>query len=283
MELIKGKPIAESVLTEIKKRIEKQSSKPKLAVVMVGNDEASQIYVNLKEKAARRVGIGFEKAVFADNVEEAEVIRQIEKLNKDDEITGIIVQLPLPARLNKEKIINAIAPQKDVDGFHLENRNRFLEGREAVFPVFPKAIVRMIEFAEKNAEKLSPKKAVVVCNSSDFGEIMKKALEKIGVKSEFIFRNDLKKTEQNDYAKIILRRADIIVTACGDLNLINAELVKDGAIIIDGGIVKKNGKVFGDVDIDSFAKTNCKISPVPGGVGPVTVATLLENVCLANK
>ncbi|HFC36147.1 MAG TPA: bifunctional methylenetetrahydrofolate dehydrogenase/methenyltetrahydrofolate cyclohydrolase, partial [Candidatus Moranbacteria bacterium] len=126
MELIKGKPIAESILTEIKKRIEKQFQKPKLVVIMIGNDEASQIYVKLKEKASENIGINFQKIIFPAEVEEVKVIEVIKKLNEDFTVNGIIVQLPLPPSLNKNKIVDAIAPDKDVDGFHRKNRNAFL-------------------------------------------------------------------------------------------------------------------------------------------------------------
>ena len=283
MELIKGKPIAESILTEIKKRIEKQFQKPKLVVIMIGNDEASQIYVKLKEKASENIGINFQKIIFPAEVEEVKVIEVIKKLNEDFTVNGIIVQLPLPPSLNKNKIVDAIAPDKDVDGFHRKNRNAFLEGKEGIlFPVFPAAIIKLIEEAIKESPN-RPRKTVIVCHSPEFGEVMKKAVRKIGLEGEFVFCEELKKTSPNKYARIILKRADVVVTACGVPNLIDKKLVKRNAIIIDGGITRENSKVVGDVNIDSIQETDCIVSPVPGGVGPVTVAMLLRNVYLASK
>lgn len=285
MELIKGKLIAESILTEIKERVERQSQKPKLAVIMVGNDEASQIYVKLKEKASKDVGIDFQKIIFPAEVEEIKVIETIKKLNEDSGVNGIIVQLPLPPSLSKSKVIDAIAPDKDVDGFHRENRNAFLEGKEGILlPVFPVAIVKLIEEAIKNNKILNrPQKVVIVCHSPEFGEVMKKVVQTIGLEGEFVFCDELKKTSSNKYAQIILKRADVIVTACGVPKLIDKNLVKKNAIIIDGGITRENGKVIGDVNIGSIQETDCVVSPVPGGVGPVTVAMLLRNVYLASR
>jgi len=282
MELIKGKKIAEDILAEIKERIKKQGTNLCLAVILIGNNEASQIYVKLKKEAAKKIGMGFKEILFSENVAENEVMEKIEELNADEKVNGVIVQLPLPEKLNKEKIINTIALQKDVDGFHRKNQNNFLENKKGVFPVFPKAIIRMIESVLKSIA-VKPQKAVIVCRSVDFGRIMKKVFERMGLRSEFVFCDDLEENSKNKYAQIILKRADIIVTACGILNLINRKMTKNNAIIIDGGIIKKDGKIFGDVNAKSLAKSDCLISSVPGGVGPVTVATLLENVYLAHE
>lgn len=283
MKIIKGIKIAENILKNIEEKIKSRARKPSLAVIFVGNNNASQIYVGLKEKASRRVGIDFQKILFNKNEEENSILKKIKDLNLNEKVDGIIVQLPLPKNLNKEKIINTISIKKDVDGFHQKNQNLFLENKKSVFPVFPKAIIRMIEYTlEKNKEKNL--KAVVICKSFDFGIIMKKALEKIDLNTELVFCEDLQENSEKDrYAHLILKRADVVITACGVLNLVNNKMVKNDAVIIDGGIIKKDDKVFGDVDMDSFSKTNCNISPVPGGVGPVTVATLLENVYLASK
>lgn len=284
MELIKGKEIAENILMEIKEKISFKAVKPEFAVILVGDNEASRIYVELKEKASKRVGINFRKILFSKDVSEDKVIKKIKELNTDKKVSGIIVQLPLPNNLNKENIINTISVEKDVDGFHQKNQHLFLENKDFIYPVFPKAIVRMIEDTFEKKKEEEKLKAVIVCKSSDFGIIMKKALEKIGLNAEFIFCEDLQKKRKNDnYTRLILGRADIVVSACGIPKLLKENMVKNKAIIIDGGITKKDGKVFGDVDITSFSKTNCKISPVPGGVGPVTVATLLENVYLVSE
>ena len=285
MKIIKGKKIAENILSEIKEKIESQKTRPCLAVVLVGDNKASQLYVKLKKEATKKVGMEFREILFSKKDSELNIIKKIEELNSDENVNGIIVQLPLPNKLSKEKIINTIDIKKDVDGFHQKNQNLFLENKKSVFPVFPKAIVRMIESEASDYKSKRKKiKAVIVCKSSIFGRIMKKALEKNDINADFIFCKDLQEKRKNDnYAHLILGRADIVISACGNLNLISSKIVKSNAIIIDGGIIKKAGKIFGDVDLKSFLKTNCKISAVPGGVGPVTVATLLENVYLATK
>jgi len=280
MKIIKGKKIAENILNDLKEKIKLLKKKPCLAVVLVGDDKASQIYIKLKELASKKIGIEFKKFLFDKKEREKEIIKKIKELNKNKRVTGIIVQLPLPKKLNKNLIINAVSPKKDVDGFHIKNQNLFLENKKSVEPVFPKAIVKMINVA-RDGDNL---KAIIVCRSEIFGRIMKKTLEKNEIQAEFIFCKDLiDNNKNNKYAHIILKRADIVISACGTPGLIKGEAVKNNAIIIDGGITKKNKIVLGDVDINSFKNTDCKITPVPGGVGPVTVATLLENVYLTSK
>lgn len=299
MQLIKGKEIADDILNNIKSKIENLEAKPTLAVILIGEDEASKIYVGLKEKAAREIGFNFLLYKYNADVEEEVVLSKVNEINEDKNIDGLIVQLPLPENLDKYKIINAISPKKDVDGFCQYNQDIFLSDQECHWPVFPKAIIKMVEFAsgklgiknetpsvaeysnispfeykggeEKAVHKLTHTKAVIVCKSDDFGIIMRRAFGRIGIEAKYVFCDDL-----NSFL-VETKNADIVVTACGKLNLINSEMVKNDAIIIDGGIVKEDGKVFGDVDLESFEKTDCFISPVPGGVGPVTVACLLEN------
>ncbi|MDD3498075.1 MAG: bifunctional 5,10-methylenetetrahydrofolate dehydrogenase/5,10-methenyltetrahydrofolate cyclohydrolase [Candidatus Moranbacteria bacterium] len=257
MKLIDGKKIADGILAELKEKIKNSGFVPGLAVVLVGNDKASQIYVGLKEKAAREVGINFEKFLFDEDVKEEEIISKIEGLNKNENIHGIIVQLPLPEKFDTDKIINAIYPEKDADGFRNGSKNEN--------PVFPSAIMKMIR-----SESGDIKSAVIITKSSKFGESMQGVLEKNNVESDYLFCDKFEKDDLSGY--------DAVITACGMPDLIGSESVRDGAVVIDGGIKKEGKKVLGDIDIESFKNTDCAVSPVPGGVGPVTVACLLESV-----
>lgn len=297
MQLIKGREIADNILNNIKSEIEKLKTKPTLAVILIGEDEASRIYVGLKEKAAREIGFNFLLYKYDADVEEDVILKKIKEINVDKNIHGLIVQLPLPKNLDKYKIINVISPEKDVDGFCKYNQDVFLSDQECHWPVFPKAIIKMVEFALGNLEvknknfiyeqrdsrdkpeddnfggfeSIKHREAVIICKSDDFGIIMRRAFGRIGIEAKYVFCDDL------NSSLVEIKNADIVVTACGKLNLINNEIVKNNVIIIDGGIIKEDGKVYGDVDLESFEKTDCFISPVPGGVGPVTVACLLEN------
>jgi methylenetetrahydrofolate dehydrogenase (NADP+)/methenyltetrahydrofolate cyclohydrolase len=200
------------------------------------------------------------------------VLEKIIELNGDEKVSGIIVQLPLPEKFQMQKIINSIDSRKDVDGFHPENEKSFLSGGASFWPVFPHAIIRLLE---SSREKLEDKKAVVVANSQRFGEVMVAALRKKNISGKYILAGELK----NDS----LQEADIVITACGTPGKITGGMVKNGAIIIDGGITRSGDKTVGDVDFESVHNMAGFISPVPGGVGPVTIACLLENVYLAAK
>lgn len=281
MNLIDGKKISENILNGIKERIASHRIKPGLAVVLVGDDEASHIYVDLKEKAANDVGINFFKCLFEDSVSEKEVIKKIKELNSDENIDGIIVQLPLPEKFDTQKIINSIVPKKDVDGFHPVNIEDFFKDKSTLDPVFPRAIVKMIDYAARESDS-GVESAIIVVNSEKFGDVMSKALEKKGIESKFVFCENVIDQKESGNVSGDFLSADVIITACGNPGLIDSSMAKDGAIIIDGGIKKVGKKVFGDVDVRSFKRTNCRITPVPGGVGPVTVACLLENVFLVS-
>jgi methylenetetrahydrofolate dehydrogenase (NADP+)/methenyltetrahydrofolate cyclohydrolase len=265
MKILSGKKIAENILKDLKERIKEEKLIPKLAVVLIGSDEASRIYVNLKGKAAKKIGVSFLRIDMEEDITEEEVLDKIKELNNDEEISGIIVQLPLPEHLDKNRIIQSISPKKDVDGFSLE---------KTFPPVFPHAL---LELLKSSKEDLKDKQAMVICNSQEFGQAMKGILEKEGLNAQYVFRFQI--PEKLDE----IQKADVLVTACGQKNLISADLVKDGVIIIDGGIVRADGKVRGDVDEESVQKLSGYLSPVPDGVGPVTIACLLRNVYLAAK
>lgn len=272
MELLHGKPIADEIEKHLKDVISKRDEKPGLAVILVGEDEASKIYVNLKEKSAKEIGIEFFKYLLPENVSEEDILKLIDILNADEEVHGMIVQLPLPGGYDREKIIARIDPKKDVDGFHPENVELFLKGTPFLWPVFPLAIVRMIE---SSGESLKEKKALIVANSEQFGEIMNSALEQKGMISEFILAGDISRSSGK------IEGADVVVTAVGSPGLLRGEMLKEGSIVIDGGIEKVGEKVMGDVDFASTEGKEGFITPVPGGVGPVTIACLLANVFLA--
>jgi methylenetetrahydrofolate dehydrogenase (NADP+)/methenyltetrahydrofolate cyclohydrolase len=263
MTIISGREIADKILNKLKGEIETSEKKPKLAVLLVGNNSASEVYVDLKKKAAERVGIDFELIRFNENNLEEEIVQKIQELNQDEKVNGIIVQLPLPEKFATQKIINAIDPKKDVDGFHPDN---------ITLPaVFPQAMLELL----KSTSEYVGKKAVVVANSETFGEKMCEVLKKEKIESQYVLAGDI--TEEK------LNQADILISAIGQAGIIKYEMVKDGAIIIDGGINKIGEKVFGDVDFENVKDKTSFITPVPGGVGPMTIACLLRNVFLASK
>jgi 5,10-methylene-tetrahydrofolate dehydrogenase/methenyl tetrahydrofolate cyclohydrolase len=225
--------------------------------------------VKIKKEKAQKVGIDFSLFRFKEDSSEKTILEKIGNLNDDKKINGIIVQLPLPKKFNTQKIINEVSPRKDVDGFNPENIKLFLENKERFFPVFPQAILKLVESSKRN---LAGKKAVVISNSKLFGEIMSEALRKKKIKAEYI----LKKEVPDNIKKI--KKVDILISAVGSRGIIKGDMIKNGAIVIDGGISKKGKKVFGDVDLGSVENISGFLSPVPGGVGPMTVACLLRNV-----
>ena len=272
MKKLHGAPIAEKILSALKADILAGAEKPGLAVVLIGENKASQIYVALKERKAKEIGMNFSLHSFAENSSKAEILECIKQLNKDNKTSGIIVQLPLPVGFDTDKIIAAIDPQKDADGFHPQNAEKFLQGKNEIQPVFPSAIVHLLQSA---GQDLQNKKAVVLGNSTEFGRIMQVALEREGLVCEFVLASEL----SSKLGKI--KEADVLVSAMGSPELLKGQMLKDGAIVIDGGIEKVGERVFGDVDFGSTKDLNGFITPVPGGVGPVTIACLLENTRLA--
>ncbi|PIP26107.1 MAG: bifunctional 5,10-methylene-tetrahydrofolate dehydrogenase/5,10-methylene-tetrahydrofolate cyclohydrolase [Candidatus Moranbacteria bacterium CG_4_9_14_3_um_filter_40_7] len=268
MKLLKGKKIADKILTVLEKKIKKLFQKPCLAVILVGNDLASDLYIRLKKKAAKKIGIKFQLFRFSVKVKEVEIIQKIKKLNADKKISGIIVQLPLPGNLNTQRIINALDPRKDVDGFHPENIKLFLEKQARFFPVFPQAIM---EILKSSRAKLKGKKSLVIANSKIFGETMVVALENKRIKASYFLFKELKNKRD------LIKKTEIIVSAIGCPGFLRGEMLKKGALVVDGGITKKEKKILGDIDYSSAKKIVSFLTPVPGGVGPVTIACLLRN------
>lgn len=270
MALLSGKSIAERILAETKARIAQSGVAPGLAVVLVGDYIESQKYVGLKEERAKEVGVHFEKFLFSETTAHEEIVRCIETLNGRADIHGIIVQLPLPAGFPTDDIIASIDPQKDTDGFHQETLRQFLGGQASSCPVFPRAIIELIRETKLT---FHGEAAVAVVNSSIIGRVLAFALALEGLQSEYILRG-----EGAEAVAEAVRDARVVVTACGIPDLITADMLSPDAIVIDGGNVHVDGKVQGDVRRDEVEPHVAFLSPVPGGVGPVTVATLLARV-----
>lgn len=270
MALLYGKPIADRILSDVKDRIEGMDTAPGLAVVLVGDSVESHKYVGLKEERAGEVGIHFEKYLFPKEVECQEIFRCIEMLNTKSDIHGIIVQLPLPDGFPTDEIIAHIDPKKDTDGFHAETIRKFLAGDFSCCPVFPRAIVDLIR---ETKETFHGEKAVVVANSDLMGKVMAFTLALEGLESSYVLSSAGREAIAEK-----TKQSRVVVTACGILDLLTADMLSSEAIVIDGGTVRVNGKVQGDVKQEEVEKKVAFLSPVPGGVGPVTVATLLARV-----
>ncbi len=276
MKIFNGKKVAEKILKETAAAIKKEKIRPVLAVLSVGEDEASKIYIKLKKDAGAKIGIEVAEYHFEAQTQEDLIIEKIESLNKDEQVSGLIVQLPLPAILNTERIIKAIDPKKDVDGFHPENRKLLEKNKPWFWPVLPSAILLAIKTALKNNFK--GKKALALVNSEVFGQTLKLILEREGLSLAYQVKNTCIVLG----AEKEIKSADILISVCGCAKMIKAEMIKNEAILIDAGITRyHDGKVVGDIDQESVKDKAAFLTPVPGGIGPLTVALLLRNVYLA--
>ena len=269
--IIDGKKEAAEIREGLKKIIEEFKNIyhgiPGLTVILVGEDPASKIYVKNKEKFAKEVGIRSEVIKYPANIEEEELLNKIKQLNRDDKVSGILVQLPLPKHIDKRKVIETIDHKKDVDGFHPINVGNLSSGYDSNIPCTPLGCIKLIAGVEKN---LSGKHAVVIGRSNLNGKPMTQLLlkENCTVTITHSKTKDLK-TE--------CLRADIIIAAVGMPELVKGDWVKKGAIVIDVGINKTEKGIVGDVAFDEVSKVAGAITPVPGGVGPMTIACLLSN------
>jgi len=269
--IIDGKKIAAELREELKKEIEKLKSTynvvPGLTVILVGDDTPSKIYVKNKEKFAKEVGISSEIIRYSADLQEKELLKKIKELNKNDKVSGILVQLPLPKHINKRKVIETIDHAKDVDGFHPMNVGNLSSGYDSSIPCTPLGCSLLLKKVEKN---LNGKHAVVIGRSNLNGKPMTQLLlkENCTVTITHSKTKDLK-TE--------CLRADIIIAAVGIPKLVKGDWVKRGAVVIDVGINKIDSGIVGDVDFDEVSKVAKAITPVPGGVGPMTIACLLNN------
>ncbi len=265
--IIDGKKVAEKCRIDLAARIKKLDKKPGLAVIMVGNDPASSVYVSSKEKACKEVGIYSERYDFPESVSEQKLLQLVESLNSNQKIHSILIQLPLPKHLDEDKIISAISPMKDVDGFSSINMGNLAAGKEGIVPCTPKGIIRLLE---EYSIPIDGKNAVVIGRSNTVGKPV--ALMLLNRNATVTVCHS--KTKNLEAQTI---NADIIIAAVGKPMLVTASMVKKGAVVIDVGINRINGRLCGDVDFESVREKASYITPVPGGVGPMTVAMLLVN------
>ena len=269
--IIDGKKEAAVLREEIKKEIllikSKTNKIPGLTVILIGEFAPSQIYVRNKEKNSKEVGINSNVIKYSKDVTEEEVLKKIKELNNDDDVSGILVQLPLPAQINKEKIINAIDPLKDVDGFNPINVGNLASGYKAIVPCTPLGCLMLIKNVEKN---LTGKHAVIIGRSNLNGKPM----------AQLLLKENCTVTISHSKTKNLKEKcseADILIAAVGVANLVKKDWIKHGSIIIDVGINKVGDKIVGDVSFDEVKDKVKAITPVPGGVGPMTIACLLKN------
>ena len=268
---IDGKKAAATLREKLKKKVSelkaRYNSVPGLTVILVGEDSPSQIYVKNKEKSANEVGIKSEVIRYPEEVEEKVVLDKIKELNDNNQVSGILVQLPLPKHIDKRKVIETINPSKDVDGFHPMNVGNLSSGYESSIPCTPLGCYLLIKNIEKN---LNGKHAVIIGRSNLNGKPMAQLL----LKENCTVTITHSKTKD---LKAECARADIIIAAVGRPKLVKADWVKKDAIVIDVGINKTDSGLVGDVDFDGVSKVAKAITPVPGGVGPMTIACLLSN------
>jgi methylenetetrahydrofolate dehydrogenase (NADP+)/methenyltetrahydrofolate cyclohydrolase len=269
--IIDGKKEAQLLRNEIKTEIDSLKSKnnkvPGLTVILIGDFVPSQIYVKNKEKNAKEVGINSAIVKYSKNVSEKEVLRKIKELNNNEAVSGILVQLPLPPQINKEKIINAIDPLKDVDGFHPINVGNLSSGYNAIVPCTPLGCLLLIKKIEPS---LTGKHAVIIGRSNLNGKPM----------AQLLLRENCTVTIVHSKTKDLnteCLKADILIVAVGVPNLVKSDWVKKDSIVIDVGINKVGDKIIGDVEFETVKNKVRAITPVPGGVGPMTIACLLKN------
>ena len=267
-EILDGKKLRDKILDELKNRLEKYTQKPTLVVILVGDNPASKIYVNNKKKIAEKLGINSIVINYRADVDEQTLLTKIAELNNDKTVTAILVQLPLPPHINKYNIINAISPQKDVDGFTPENAGRLFTGEEPyVYPCTPRGIIRLLDEYEIPIEG---QHAVIVGRSNIVGKPL----------AQMLLQRNATVTICHSHTQNIAditKTADIVVSAVGG-KIIGKNMLKSNCVVIDVGIFKdENGKTRGDVDFDEAVSVASYITPVPGGVGPMTIAMLMSN------
>ncbi len=276
--IIDGKLVTSEVrkttAAEINDFKDKYGVTPGLAVILVGNDPASAVYVRNKHKGCLEVGINSYEIKMPEETTEQELLAEIDKLNADENVHGILVQLPLPKHINEERILNRISPKKDVDAFHPENVGKIMLGKYAFLPCTPAGIMELLAFYNVDIEG---KECVVLGRSNIVGKPM----------SQLLLAKNGTVTVCHSRTKNladVTKRADILVVAIGKPRFVGKEMVKEGAVVIDVGINRlPDGKLCGDVDFDAVSEVASMITPVPGGVGPMTITMLLKNTLTAAK
>ncbi len=273
--VLNGKELATKIKGELKQAVDdikKRNIHPGLAVVIVGNDPASRVYVNSKKKACEEIGIQSFEYALDEKVKEEELLSLIQKLNNDDKVNGILVQLPLPKHINEEKIILAINSSKDVDAFHPENVGRLVAGNPQFLPCTPAGVMELIK---ESGIEIAGKECVIVGRSNIVGKPQSMLLlAEHGTVT--VCHSRTKNLEE------VIKRADILVAAVGRPEMIKGSSIKPGAVVIDVGINRlENKKLVGDVEYESASQVASAITPVPGGVGPMTIAMLMKNTVRA--
>lgn len=276
-KILDGKQIAKDYRQGLQDQVEALKEKgftPKLSVILVGNDGASQSYVRSKKKAAEKIGMISEIVHLEETATEEEVLNELKRLNNDDSVSGILVQVPLPKQVSEQKILEAINPDKDVDGFHPINIGKLYIDEQTFVPCTPLGIMEILKHADIDLEG---KNAVVIGRSHIVGQPVSKLLLQKNASVTILH------SRSKDMASY-LKDADVIVSAVGKPGLVTKDVVKEGAVIIDvGNTPDENGKLKGDVDYDAVKEIAGAITPVPGGVGPLTITMVLNNTLLAEK
>ena len=268
-----GKILRDKKLADLKEKINNLDCQLGLAVIQVGNDEASKVYVRQKEKTALELGYKFVHKVFKEDVEQDKIIKYIKKLNKDDSIDGILVQMPLPNHLDSTLIQNTIDSYKDVDGLTFINAGRLVQGMPSLVPCTPKGIIDLLD---EYKIKIEGSQVVVIGRSTLVGKPMANLLTNRNA-SVTICHSKTKDIS------LYTKNADIIIVAVGKAGYLKKDMISPGAVVIDVGINRVNGKLYGDVLYEEVAKNASYITPVPGGVGPMTVYELMHNVLVAHN
>ena len=266
--ILDGKKVRDEILAKIKAKIAKEKLDIKLAIILVGDDEASKIYIKNKEKYCYMVGIDVEKYKLSSETEEKEIINLIDKLNNDESVTGIILQSPVPEGIDFNKCSNLIKPEKDVDGFTKNNIYYLYLGKKTVLPCTVKGIIKLLEYYKI---PISGANVVIVGRGNIVGHPLSLAFENMDATVT------LAHSKTQNLAEIT-KNADILISATGVKHLITKDMVKYGSTVIDVGVTRVDGKIYGDVDFENIKDIASYITPVPGGVGPMTVAMLLSNV-----
>ena len=271
MKIIDGKAIAKEIREDIKKEVMPLSRKPGLAVILVGDDPASKVYVDNKAKVCMELGIKSFVYRLPDTTTEKELYELVDELNKNDDVDGILVQHPVQGEADEKNVFNRIAPEKDVDGFNVINKGKLSAGIDSFVPCTPLGIVYMLEH---EGIKIEGKNVVIIGRSNIVG----KPLASLMLRENGTVTVCHSKTEN---IKEICQNADILVAALGRAKFVTEDMVKEGAVVVDVGINKVDGKLCGDVDFENVSKKVSAITPVPGGVGPMTIAMLMKNVMKA--
>ena len=266
--ILDGKKVRDEILAKIKEKIAKENLAIKLAIILVGDDEASKIYIRNKEKYCDMVGIAVEKYKFSSETEESEIINLIDKLNNDESVTGIILQSPVPEKIDFDKCSGLIKASKDVDGFTKDNIYNLYLGRKTILPCTVKGIIKLLEYYNIPIRGAN---VVVVGRGNIVGHPLSLALENLDATVTVAH-------SQTKNLKDLTKSADILISATGVGHLIKRDMVKKNSVVIDVGVSRCDGKIVGDVDFENVKDIAAFITPNPGGVGPMTVAMIIDNL-----